>query len=110
MNKMKSHLNTIGLTLVFAGLAALRIWPHRKTAALIIAGLGVAALIVYLVLHLSHLKKSVKRKSFPLFEQHGSHRRHCPGHSRSGQCLFWPGSATASTSPKPSSTAFPTSP
>ncbi|MDW7759146.1 MAG: Gldg family protein [Acidobacteriota bacterium] len=64
MNKIKSHLNSLGLTLVFAGLAALRIWPHRKTAALIIAGLGVAALIVYLVLHLSHLKKNFKRKSF----------------------------------------------
>lgn len=64
MNTIKSHLNSLGLALVFAGLAVLRIWPHKKTIGLAAAGLGIVALAVYIILHFSHLKKNLKRKSF----------------------------------------------
>ncbi|MBM3285339.1 MAG: hypothetical protein FJY81_05650, partial [Candidatus Aminicenantes bacterium] len=64
METLKKNLNYIGLALIFLALIALRIWPYRKTPALIIVVLGVAALMVYILLNLSALKQSVSRKSF----------------------------------------------
>lgn len=64
MDFLKRRLNYIGLSLIFLALVALRIWPYRKIAVLILAGLGVTALVAYVLLNLSSLKQSVSRKSF----------------------------------------------
>jgi ABC-type uncharacterized transport system involved in gliding motility auxiliary subunit len=64
METLKKNLNYIGLTMVVLSLMAILIWPHRKAAALIVAGLGVAAVVVYIVLNLPTLKHSLSRKSF----------------------------------------------
>jgi ABC-type uncharacterized transport system involved in gliding motility auxiliary subunit len=64
METLKKNLNYIGLTMVILALMALLIWPHRKTAALIVAWLGVAAIVVYIILNLPNLKHSLSRKSF----------------------------------------------
>jgi ABC-type uncharacterized transport system involved in gliding motility auxiliary subunit len=64
METIKKNLNYIGLALIVASLMALRIWPYKKTPALAAALLGVVALVVYIALNLSSLKRSVSRKSF----------------------------------------------
>lgn len=64
MQQLKKNLNSIGLGLIFFALAALRIWPYRKTLPLVLGLLGVAALAVYIVLNLAVLKQGFKRKSF----------------------------------------------
>ncbi len=64
MNRIKSRLNNVGLALLFAALAAWRIWPYRKAVPLVLAGLGLAAVAAYVVLNLASLKKGFTRKSF----------------------------------------------
>jgi len=64
MEKFKRALNYIGLALILAGLVTLRIRPQARTAALIVALLGLAAIAAYIVLNLSSLKKGFKRRSF----------------------------------------------
>jgi len=64
MEKIKQNLNYIALALIFLSLVSLRIWPYKKTIALLLGLLGVAALVVYIILNLSVLKKGFKRKSF----------------------------------------------
>lgn len=64
MEKFKRSLNYIGLALILAGLVTLRIRPQARTAALIVALLGLAAIAAYIVLNLSSLKKGFKRRSF----------------------------------------------
>jgi ABC-type uncharacterized transport system involved in gliding motility auxiliary subunit len=64
MEKLKKNLNTIGLALIVLGVIGMQIWPYRKTAFLVAAVVGVAAIAVYVVLNLSALKRSVSRKSF----------------------------------------------
>jgi ABC-type uncharacterized transport system involved in gliding motility auxiliary subunit len=64
MEKIKQYLNYIALALIFLSLVSLRIWPHKKTIALILGVLGVVALAAYIILNLSVLKQSFKRKSF----------------------------------------------
>lgn len=64
METIKKYLNYIGLALTFLALISLRIWPHKKTIALIIAILGVSSLVIYVILNLSSLKRSFSRKSF----------------------------------------------
>jgi ABC-type uncharacterized transport system involved in gliding motility auxiliary subunit len=64
MNRIKTRLNTVGLALLFAGLAAWRIWPYRKAVSLILVGLGLAAVAAYVALNLSSLKKGFTRKAF----------------------------------------------
>jgi ABC-type uncharacterized transport system involved in gliding motility auxiliary subunit len=64
MEKIKKYLNYIGLALIFLSLVSIRVWPYKKTIALVIALLGVASLAVYITLNLSLLKQSFKRKSF----------------------------------------------
>jgi ABC-type uncharacterized transport system involved in gliding motility auxiliary subunit len=63
MEKVKNYLNHIGLVLIFLALASLIIWPYKRTVALVLALLGVAFLVAYIILNLSVLKKSFKRKS-----------------------------------------------
>jgi len=64
MEKIKQYLNYIALALIFLSLVSLRIWPYKKTIALVLGLLGVAALAAYIILNLSVLKQSFKRKSF----------------------------------------------
>jgi ABC-type uncharacterized transport system involved in gliding motility auxiliary subunit len=64
METMKKYLNYIGLALILLALISLRIWPYKKTIALIIVLVGVASLAVYVALNLSSLKRSFSRKSF----------------------------------------------
>ena len=64
MEKIKQYLNYIALALIFLSLVSLRIWPYKKTIALILGLLGVASLAAYIILNLSVLKQSFKRKSF----------------------------------------------
>ncbi|MBN2409196.1 MAG: GldG family protein [Candidatus Aminicenantes bacterium] len=64
MDTLKKNLNFVGLTLVILGLIALRIWPHRKAAALAAVVLGITALAVYIALNISVLKDTLRRKSF----------------------------------------------
>jgi len=64
MEKIKQYLNYIALALIFLSLVSFRIWPYKKTIALVLGLLGVAALAAYIILNLSVLKQSFKRKSF----------------------------------------------
>jgi len=64
MEKIKQYLNYIALALIFLSLVSLRIWPYKKTVALVLGLLGVTALAAYIILNLSALKQSFKRKSF----------------------------------------------
>jgi gliding motility-associatede transport system auxiliary component len=64
METIKKSLNSIGLALVVLAVIGLMIWPHRKTAFLVLAFIGLAAIAVYLALNLSALKRKVSRKSF----------------------------------------------
>jgi ABC-type uncharacterized transport system involved in gliding motility auxiliary subunit len=64
MEKIKQYLNYIALALIFISLVSLRIWPHKKTVALVLGLIGVAALATHIILNLSVLKQSFKRKSF----------------------------------------------
>ncbi|MBN2207285.1 MAG: Gldg family protein [Candidatus Aminicenantes bacterium] len=64
MDKIKKNLNTIGLVLILAAIAGIRIWPYKKAIPAALAVLGIAALAVYIALNLSSLKKGFKRKSF----------------------------------------------
>jgi ABC-type uncharacterized transport system involved in gliding motility auxiliary subunit len=64
MEKIKQYLNYIALALIFISIIFLRIWPHKKTIALIIGVVGVAALAAYIILNISSLKQGFKRRSF----------------------------------------------
>jgi ABC-type uncharacterized transport system involved in gliding motility auxiliary subunit len=64
METIKKNLNYIGAAMVILALMAMRIWPYRKAAALIVAGLGLAAIFAYIFLNISVLKHSLSRKSF----------------------------------------------
>lgn len=64
MEFLKKRLNYVGLSLISLALVSLRIWPYRKTPALVIAVVGALALVVYIFLNLSSLQRSVSRKSF----------------------------------------------
>ncbi|MBA7619860.1 hypothetical protein ES703_27202 [subsurface metagenome] len=64
MEKIKQNLNYIALALMFFALVSWRIWPHRKTVALILGVIGIAALALYIIINLSSLKEGFKRRSF----------------------------------------------
>lgn len=64
MEKIKKNLNYAALALIFLALVSLRVWPYKTTIALILGLLGVASLVIYIILNISVLKQSFKRKSF----------------------------------------------
>ncbi len=64
MDKIKKHLNTIGLGLLVLSVIALKVWPVSKLLFLVLAVLGLAALAGYFVLHAGDLKPGLKRRSF----------------------------------------------
>ncbi|MGB7294116.1 MAG: Gldg family protein [Candidatus Aminicenantales bacterium] len=64
METLKKNLNSIGLMMVLLALMAMRIWPHRKSAALVVLGLGIIAIGVYIALNIPTLKNTLSRKSF----------------------------------------------
>ncbi len=64
MDIIKKSLNYIALALIFLALVSFQIWPYKKTAPAILFALGIIALIAYILVNLSLLKQSFKRKSF----------------------------------------------
>jgi ABC-type uncharacterized transport system involved in gliding motility auxiliary subunit len=64
MEKIKKNLNYIALISLLAALVSYRIWPYKKAAPLIFFGLGMIALVTYVVINRDLLKQSFKRKSF----------------------------------------------
>jgi ABC-type uncharacterized transport system involved in gliding motility auxiliary subunit len=64
MDKIKTHLNSIGLGLLFLALVALKIWPQSHALFLIFGLLGLAALAGYFVLNASQFKEGHKRRAF----------------------------------------------
>ena len=64
MEAIKKHLNYIALGLILLALVSLRIWPYKKTIALILGLIGIVSLAAYIYLNVSVLKQSFKRKSF----------------------------------------------
>ncbi|MBM3312043.1 MAG: hypothetical protein FJY80_11100, partial [Candidatus Aminicenantes bacterium] len=64
MDKIKAHLNSIGLGLLVGAFAASRVWPRTKLLYLALAVLGAAAIAAYIALHAGELKQGLKRKSF----------------------------------------------
>ncbi|HEK85097.1 MAG: GldG family protein [Candidatus Saccharicenans sp.] len=64
MSWLKKYLNYISLFLIALSLAVLIIWPQHRTVALICGLSGIVFIIVYLILNLSELKETLKRKSF----------------------------------------------
>ncbi len=64
MDTLKKSLNTIALALIAAAFIGGIVWPQKMTLALVIGALGLAALAAHVVLNLSALKQSFRRKSF----------------------------------------------
>jgi ABC-type uncharacterized transport system involved in gliding motility auxiliary subunit len=64
METIKKYLNYIGLALIVLAVLSIRIWPYKKTVALVLMVAGVIALAVYVALNLSALKRSFSRKAF----------------------------------------------
>lgn len=64
MDKIKAHLNSIGLGLLGLALVALKVWPQSRLLAFVLAILGLASLAAYFVLHAGDLKQGLKRRSF----------------------------------------------
>lgn len=64
MDKIKQHLNSIGLGLLFLSLVALKIWPQSKLLFLILAVAGAASLVGYFVLNAGQFKQGHKRRAF----------------------------------------------
>lgn len=63
MDALKKHLNAVAGVLVAAGLIGWIVWPQRKTAALIVAALGLAALALYAFLNRAALGAKLSRKA-----------------------------------------------
>ena len=63
MDALKKNLNTAALVLVAAGLLDWIIWPQKKTFALAVLGLGLVALIAYVVLNRKALSRKFQRRS-----------------------------------------------
>jgi len=63
MDALKKNLNTAALVLIAAGLAGWIVWPQRKTLALVLVGLGLAALAGYAALNWAALSRRFQRKS-----------------------------------------------
>jgi ABC-type uncharacterized transport system involved in gliding motility auxiliary subunit len=63
MNAVKRYLNTVALALLLATLAGWIVWPHKRTALVIVGALGLLALAAYVVLNLDALKQGFRRKS-----------------------------------------------
>jgi ABC-type uncharacterized transport system involved in gliding motility auxiliary subunit len=63
MNALKKNLNSAAAVLIALGLVLWAVWPQTKTSALIVAGLGVAALAAYIVLNRGSLAQKFQRKS-----------------------------------------------
>ena len=64
MDKIRNHLNYLGLALIGLAFISIIIWPYRSTAPLILFILGMASLVIYIFLNRSSLKQTFKRKSF----------------------------------------------
>ncbi|NTU51254.1 MAG: GldG family protein, partial [Candidatus Aminicenantes bacterium] len=64
MDALKKHLNEAAGIFLLAGLFGLVVWPHKRTAIIILLGLGLAALAAHVVLNWKALKQGFSRKAF----------------------------------------------
>ena len=64
MDTLKKYLNTAAAAFLLTALAGLIVWPHKKTAILIVAVLGLAALAAHVGLNWKAFKQGFTRKSF----------------------------------------------
>jgi len=64
MDAIKKHLNEAAGVFLLAGLIGLIVWPHKRTALLIVFGLGLASLAAHVALNWTALKRGFTRKSF----------------------------------------------
>ncbi len=85
MDALKKYLNLAAAGLIALGLILLAVWPQTKTAALIIAALGVLALAGTIVLNRGALAQKFQRRSLLYSGNLGFDRGPGPGHLRPGQ-------------------------
>jgi len=64
MDSLKKNLNIAAVTFLSAALLGLIVWPQKRTAILILAVLGLAALAAHVILNWTALKRGFTRKSF----------------------------------------------
>jgi ABC-type uncharacterized transport system involved in gliding motility auxiliary subunit len=64
MDTLKKNLNTVAVAFIAAALIGGIVWPQKKAAILVLAGLGLAALAAHVVLNREALKQSFRRRSF----------------------------------------------
>jgi len=64
MDALKKNLNMAAVVFLGAALIGLIVWPQKRTAILILAVLGLAALAAHVVLNWKALKQGFTRKSF----------------------------------------------
>ncbi len=64
MDTIKRYLSSVATVFLLAGLVTLIVWPHKRTAILIVLGLGVAALAAHLALNWQAFRRGFTRKSF----------------------------------------------
>jgi len=64
MDAIKKNLSFAATVFLLAGLVGLVVWPHKRTAVLIVLGLGVAALAAHIALNWEAFRRGFTRKSF----------------------------------------------
>ncbi len=57
-------MNYIAIALIFISFVLFKIWPYKKFLSLIFLVLGALVLVVYVLINISTLRQSLKRKSF----------------------------------------------
>lgn len=64
MDAIKKNLSFAATVFLLAGLVGLVVWPHKRTAILVVLGLGVAALAAHVALNWEAFLRGFTRKSF----------------------------------------------
>src|SRR5512135_1378093 len=64
MDAIKKSLNAAAVVFLLAAIFGLIVWPQKKTAILVLAVLGLAALAAHVVLHWQALRRGFSRKAF----------------------------------------------
>jgi ABC-type uncharacterized transport system involved in gliding motility auxiliary subunit len=64
MDAIKKNLSFAATVFLLAGLVGLVVWPHKRTAILVVLGLGVAALAAHVALNWEAFRRGFTRKSF----------------------------------------------
>ena len=64
MDAIKKNLSFAATVFLLAGLVGLIVWPHKRTAILVVLGLGAAALAAHVALNWEAFRRGFTRKSF----------------------------------------------